>query len=297
MTGPIRRIVVAVGSAFKEDPVLAPALALGRELGARLHVVHVFDLPDVVSHTYSREGHDPENLRDRYEKELRGALEDQVAAHEGPPETECLVVRGSTADGVAEAVSRVGAELVVVGASREPHKLRNTLGTVAERVIAHSPCPVLVVKREAVIPLRRVLTTTDLSDDAGDVFDRALDAVDWLARGTPEVRCLYTVPELVSFVPVIKDRKEGEETERAQAKLVHFLQDRKQRSAPIAPRVRTGSPAGEIVAEAREWEADLVVFGSHGRTGTARLLLGSVAAAAIRDIGCNALVVPLHRDS
>jgi nucleotide-binding universal stress UspA family protein len=58
------------------------------------------------------------------------------------------------------------------------------------------------------------------------------------------------------------------------------------------PRVRSGRPADEILAEAREWEADLVVMGSHGRAGAGRFFLGSVAEAMARQAPCAVLIVP-----
>jgi hypothetical protein len=46
------------------------------------------------------------------------------------------------------------------------------------------------------------------------------------------------------------------------------------------------------VAEAAEWRADLLVVGTHARAWAARLALGSVAEAALRDAPCNVLAVP-----
>lgn len=56
---------------------------------------------------------------------------------------------------------------------------------------------------------------------------------------------------------------------------------------------REGSPAPEIVAAAREWAADLLVVGTHGRGGLGRLVLGSVAEAVLRDAPCPVLAVRL----
>ena len=44
-----------------------------------------------------------------------------------------------------------------------------------------------------------------------------------------------------------------------------------------------GSPAWELVAKADEWKPDLIVVGSHGRTGVARLMLGSVAGKVVAE--------------
>lgn len=52
-----------------------------------------------------------------------------------------------------------------------------------------------------------------------------------------------------------------------------------------------GSPGDEIVAAAKSFGADLIVIGSHGRTGITRVLMGSVAEAVMRHAPCPVLVV------
>jgi nucleotide-binding universal stress UspA family protein len=56
-----------------------------------------------------------------------------------------------------------------------------------------------------------------------------------------------------------------------------------------------GDPAEEIVRYGRDAGADLIVMGTHGRTGLERLLLGSVAEKVLRDASCSVLVVKLPR--
>lgn len=52
-----------------------------------------------------------------------------------------------------------------------------------------------------------------------------------------------------------------------------------------------GPPGSEIVKAAKEWGADLIVIGSHGRHGITRALVGSVAEAVMREAPCPVLVV------
>jgi nucleotide-binding universal stress UspA family protein len=58
--------------------------------------------------------------------------------------------------------------------------------------------------------------------------------------------------------------------------------------------VREGNPVDEIVAEVAQMRADLVVMGTHGRSGFERLFLGSVTEKVVRKVACPMLTVPPH---
>jgi nucleotide-binding universal stress UspA family protein len=55
--------------------------------------------------------------------------------------------------------------------------------------------------------------------------------------------------------------------------------------------VREGDPRTAIIDAADEWQADLIVVGSHGRTGLTRLVMGSVAQAVVAHAHCSKEVV------
>jgi nucleotide-binding universal stress UspA family protein len=58
-----------------------------------------------------------------------------------------------------------------------------------------------------------------------------------------------------------------------------------------------GTPAEDIVRVAKEQKADLIVIGTHGRTGLKRVLMGSVAEAVMRRAGCPVLTLKEHDES
>jgi nucleotide-binding universal stress UspA family protein len=74
----------------------------------------------------------------------------------------------------------------------------------------------------------------------------------------------------------------------------NLLRDFRQRLPPQLTALEflpSGGPATEIVKAAKEWPADLIVIGSHGRGGMQRALLGSVAEGVMRRAPCPVLVV------
>jgi nucleotide-binding universal stress UspA family protein len=70
---------------------------------------------------------------------------------------------------------------------------------------------------------------------------------------------------------------------------------------PVNPAIRirhvllTGNPAEEIIRYATENRTDLIVMGTHGRTGLERLLMGSVAEKVLRGALCSVLVVKMPK--
>jgi nucleotide-binding universal stress UspA family protein len=80
-----------------------------------------------------------------------------------------------------------------------------------------------------------------------------------------------------------------------------YWQNQLEQIRPVNPRIAVnhvlleGDPATEIVKYTRDAGIDLVVMGTHGRTGVERLLMGSVAEKVMREASCSVLVVKLPR--
>lgn len=56
--------------------------------------------------------------------------------------------------------------------------------------------------------------------------------------------------------------------------------------------LREGTPWKEIIDSARQWHADVIVVGTHGRTGLTRLVFGSTTEGVVRHASCPVVVVP-----
>lgn len=144
--------------------------------------------------------------------------------------------------------------------------------------------------------IRRITYATDFSSASLAAFRPALD----LARATGgELTILHVLPSPVTlfieggYVPQeIWDQMEaGQRAQAAQEmdRLVKQAVDAGVRTTTAI--VAGGIPAREIVRAAEESKTDMLVLGTHGRTGVARLFLGSVASGVVATASCPVLTV------
>jgi nucleotide-binding universal stress UspA family protein len=287
MSNRIQSIVVGVAEPHAGDPPLEAALDLARRTGATLHAVHAFALP-VPSYTHTTIQYADTQGAAGYTEEVRERFERSLHAHFREDPMVCHATPGPAERAIIDTALSVQADVIVVGATHRGPLGRALLGTTAQRVLRESPCPVFVIHSIPVAP-RRLMITTDLSDGSASVYERALDLVE-VAYGTgaTEIRAMLSVfpsPTAPALAAPALHEAAGEA-------LAAFLADRRPRIRSATPVLRYGLPASEISAEAKGWNADLVVLGTHARTGLTRWLLGSVAEATLRDLPCNALVIP-----
>ena len=137
---------------------------------------------------------------------------------------------------------------------------------------------------------RKILVAVDESAFAA----RAADVGFELARSLgAEVAFIHVIdPSLVSApesgIPAGEIIALAEQDGR---RLLAAFSRRASAQPPPLEFIHVGKPATEIVKAAKDWPADLIVIGSHGRGGVERLLLGSVAEAVMRHAACPVLVV------
>ncbi|HEU4884452.1 MAG TPA: universal stress protein [Longimicrobium sp.] len=283
---PIRCIVAGVGELLDDDPTLLLALDLAHRTGARLHLVHAYELPQLFTMSPGVEMMVPEGT-EQYRAQMQGLLESVVRRNPLGERAECHAVAGSPGRVLPECAEQFRAELVIVGAARRGRL--GMLGTTAQRVLRAAHMPVLVARESLHRRPARVLLTTDLSDLSASVQERGLDVLEALYGPEPtQLRSLLVLTLGIMPPPL----PAGSLERAATAELERFLLRRRARANPVQPVVRVGSASTEIVDEARDENADLLVVGTHARHGVSRVLLGSVAEACIRDAPCSVLAVP-----
>jgi len=143
----------------------------------------------------------------------------------------------------------------------------------------------------------RVLIASDLSEAS----DFAVQQGARMAGGDPVALC-HVMPELVTHAFLAQDYEIDVQKQLAiQPKLGEALRGqwgRLVQDDSVEPEVfiELGSAYEQILGRAEQWRADLIVIGTHGRTGLKRLLLGSVADQVVRAAHCPVLVARAPRE-
>jgi len=129
---------------------------------------------------------------------------------------------------------------------------------------------------------RKVLCPIDFSEHSLATLDIALKVV---LQNDAKLYLLSVAPVLAGeagFQPVPMDPYPYLEKDR-QEQLVKLGREKVPAAVRCETLVKSGDPAEQVLNSARALEADLIVMGTHGRTGLGHLVLGSVAEKVARE--------------
>lgn len=123
-------------------------------------------------------------------------------------------------------------------------------------------------------PVSQILCATDFSASSEAAIQTARDYAKHFGAG---LHLLHVVSALADPNP---------------PPLLKALENEVGAAVPVVAAVELGTPAAQIVEYAERNRIDLIILGTHGRTGVTRVLLGSVAERVVRTAPCPVLTVP-----
>jgi nucleotide-binding universal stress UspA family protein len=282
-----------------EAGALLAALPLAPDTELKVMTV----LPDTPSWSEIFGGHlaDNASLIDEVEKEQSERAERTLAEaaslfHGRVATLSTAAVPGHPGSEIIEMAGSWGADLVVVGSRGRTGLAAALLGGTAEFVAKQAPCSVLVVRGGGRVP-ERVLLATDGSEHSRRAMERLRDLP--LPR-TARVLVLHVTESFYAnpgLMPTLREEFERtvQEIRRAQRQNADILVEgtcRFLEGAGISASgtTRTGSPAEEILAAARDEGTDLIVAGARGLSPAREFLIGSVSGRLLRYATCSVLI-------
>jgi CPA2 family monovalent cation:H+ antiporter-2 len=212
-------------------------------------------------------------------------------------DTSVVIESGQATRGILTVASNLPADLIVIGTHGIGGFEHLLLGSVTEKVLRQTACPVLTVPPRARstsrLPFRRVLCPVDFSDSSLAALELALS----LAReGDAELTILHVfehsaAEEPLANRPIVAPEYprevEAEFTARLHALVPQNVGD------SCRPQARTGHGKAyrEILGVATEDQADLIVMGVHGRNALDLMLFGSTTNHVVRQATCPVLTL------
>jgi len=212
-----------------------------------------------------------------------------------PIDMEYQTREGDASQEILRMAEEIGSDLIVMG-THGRKGLRGLLaGSVAIAVLRGARCPVLALKSperpREIKEIRVILHPTDFSVDS----EAALKLARWLARD-------HGARLIVLHVATLEILTDGTGAVEVDPRVYRdALEDLRRRidgpdlKHPVETLLRSGFAPEVIIETAEEVGSNLIVMGTHGRTGLTRLLMGSVAEKVLPKANCPVLIVKAAR--
>ena len=247
--------------------------------------LHLLTVADVTRDSVMLVGGQVVDILEAAGEEVLADAEARGAGHDIDIVT--AVRRGTVARTIVEYTDTVGADMVVMPTRGQSGVSRTVLGSVTARVLRQARTPVLTLNPDAAVgrpyPPREILVAVD----GGEASHPAQETAIALAADQSAVLHILTVLrqadiDLAEEVPAQLDTEElRARAEQTVAQTTDVAADRGVEVA--AGTVETGAAIHEVINEYTQAHGiDLIVMGTHGRTGVQRHLLGSVAEKTVR---------------
>ena len=283
-----RLLVATDGSEFSEYAV-QEAIDLAKRCNSRLFAISVIETnPELAAVAPA--------LLEKNEKAARERL-DAVAARARKEGIGCETIVHEGEDLyqyiVDEAVKNK-ITMIIMGRRGRKGLNRLVMGSTTARVIGHAPCSVLVIPPAAKIDFRSVVVATD-----GSKYSTAAasEAIGIAKRNGSKLTAVAVVPAEIAmptdadFAALQRDKLADQEMLSAEKNAKAVKESAQKEGVAAQAFVLSGKPADAIIETAKDKDADLIIVGSHGRTGLDKLLMGSVTERVIVLSACAVLVV------
>jgi nucleotide-binding universal stress UspA family protein len=285
----LTRILCPIDFSPGAERALRLATRLAADTGAELVVSHAWYIPATA---YAGEAPFPPEVTQQIVDDAKRGLDEAVhrATAAGAKHVSGKLRSGVPWVEIVGQLEREAFDLCVIGTHGRTGLARILLGSVAEKVVRHAPCSVLVVRPDDELkPFTHVMVPTDFSEHAEHALDLASK---WVApQGSITLLHVIEVPIAYSGEATIEDFARDLDTRATTALDKAVTRLRSKTPVPVTARSRIGYPGAQTLAALdADRTIDLVVMGSHGRTGIKRALMGSVAEKVVRHAHCPVLV-------
>uniref|UniRef100_A0A7C4EN90 Universal stress protein n=1 Tax=Thermodesulfovibrio aggregans TaxID=86166 RepID=A0A7C4EN90_9BACT len=188
-----------------------------------------------------------------------------------------LYEEGEPFEKIIDVAEEISADLIVMGKKGMSALEQILIGSVTERVIGYSDTDVLVIPKEACIQWNRVVVAVDISKYAEVVSERALE----MAKDFNSEINIISVIEVPSEVFAVKPEIFDMQVEKTKQYLKEIEIQFQKENIATKLFIEEGEAYEKILELVDKIKAQMIILGTHGRTGLKRLLMGSTCQRVI----------------
>lgn len=278
-----QHLLLATDLSARCDRAMDRSLQLAQQWGAELDVINVLEQPVAPEQLLgwmvsAEQGKDEDIVARAMEKEFVGC---NLKGH-------MHIARGEPKDAIVRQANEIDASLVITGMARSETFGRFLLGSTVESMARSIKRPLLVVRNRVHGAYQRIMVSTDFSEASREVLVRA-------AQMFPEQELL-----LYHVVSLPLSGIGGEQSEKKVAQSIEQgealafllnsgLTPEQRRWVRVV--VEAGPLETQMARYVREQDIQLVILGSHGRTGLLNMLIGSAAARMLEWLPCDSMII------
>jgi len=283
--GNFRKILVAIDGSESSRHALREAFKFAADEKCRVTVV------SVVPHYEGDLGATwISNVQDAVEKPCKVALSEaeDMAKKEGVL-VKTVCEEGEIYERIVDLADAENFDVIVMGRRGMSGLERALVGSVTARVIGHSRRDVLVVPEGTSIGWKSILFATDGSQYSAAATGKAIDFAKSYGSQLNVISVVDVTDEFIARAPGALD----DLVKKAKGMVDNVKDKALSEGIKSEGMVKEGDAYKSIVDAAEKQKADVIIMGSHGRTGLKRLLMGSVTERVIGHAPCPVLVVKI----
>ncbi len=212
------------------------------------------------------------------------------------------VAQGDAKSQITEIAKQWSATLIIMGSRGKKGLELMLMGSVSQGVLTQAPCPVIIAKTSDVKNIKNGFKNILITVDNSDFSQAALSWLSGIQWGpNTQFKLVTIVQPLVDSFDSVGNITDATLLTRQHDDLIELAKTELDKLATelatsvgqqnVTNEVGEGEPKDAILNIAAAWSADLIVMGSHGRTGLDKLLLGSVSQAVALHAPCSVAIV------
>lgn len=286
-------IVVPTDGSPAADRAFEIALGLAQQFDASIHAIAVIELGQLPAVVDTEDADQYTELGTETLEELSArADETGVSVTTREIDAAAHVHRA-----IVDYTDEQDADLIVMGTHGKTGLNRLVLGSVTERTLRTSPVPVLTVHEDSTLnpDFERILVPTDGSGPANVAADHGIA----LAAATGAAMHVIHIVDLTAVAKEFGSAEVLDALEESGQQAVDAVLGRADRAdlRSVEASVLSGTPARAILDYAEARDINLLVMGTHGRSGLRRVFLGSLTEKIVRVADRPVLTVPTSAPS